>query len=186
MINPKKERTLILVKPDGIERGLVGEVLKRFENRGFRLVGLKLIRPSPLHIKKHYLATKQQLEGMGNKTLETLKKHGKSPIKEMGTDNPLEIGKIINSWNINFLSSGLVAAVVFEGLHAVEMGRKIVGSTIPANAEVGTIRGDFSVDSPISANIDKRPIRNIVHASGSISEAEREIKHWFSKKELFV
>jgi nucleoside-diphosphate kinase len=185
MKHPKKERTLILVKPDGLRRGLVGEVLKRFESRGLKIVALKLMKASPEHVKKHYLSTKEQLEGMGNKTLDTLKLQGLDPVKIMGTSSPLEIGKIINRWNFEFISSGPVVALILEGLHAVDMARKISGNTLPFKAEIGTIRGDFSIDSPILGNLNKRPVRNIVHASSSINDAEREIKHWFSKKDIF-
>lgn len=181
----QKEQTLILAKPDALQRGLVGEIIKRFEARGFKLSGLKMVKPSSDHVKKHYLATKEQLGGMGNKSLENLKQLGLDPVKVLGTDDPMKIGKMINDWNFEFLSSAPVVAIVFEGPHAVEMGRKIVGNTLPFKADIGTIRGDFSVDSSTLGNFNKRPIRNIVHASGSISEAKREIKHWFSKKELF-
>ena len=180
-----KEKTLILIKPDGVSRGLVGEVIKRFETKAFKLVALKMIKPTRAHIRKHYLSTKEQLEGMGNKTLENLKKHGIDPAKQMGTGDPMEIGKMINNWNVEFLSSGPVVAIVFEGLHAVEMGRKIAGNTLPIKAELGTIRGDFSSDSPLSANSQNRTVKNIVHASGSIEEAKREISHWFSKNDAF-
>ncbi len=185
MAHPKKDQTLILVKPDGLKRGLVGEVIKRFETRGLKLVGIKMMKASVAHTKQHYLPTKEQLEGMGSKTLETLKSSGMDPKKSMGTDSPLEIGKMINEWNFEFLSSGPLVAMVFEGPHAAEMGRKIVGNTLPYKAEIGTLRGDFSVDSPILGNMNKRPVRNIVHASGDAAEAKREIKHWFSVKELF-
>jgi len=181
----QKEQTLILAKPDAMQRGLVGEIIKRFENRGLKIIGLKMTKPSPAHIKKHYLATKEQLEGMGNKSLDNLQQLNLDPMKVLGTKSALQIGKMINNWNFEFLSSSPVAAMVFEGPHAVEMGRKIVGNTLPFKAEIGTIRGDFSVDSSTLGNFNKRPIRNMVHASGSISEAQREIKHWFSKNELF-
>ena len=181
----QKEQTLILAKPDAMQRGLVGEIIKRFETRGLKVVGLKMTKPDTAHIKKHYLATREQLEGIGNKSLDNLKQLGMDPKKELGTDNAFEIGKIINNWNFEFLSSNPVVAMVFEGPHAVEMGRKIVGFTLPSKAEIGTIRGDFSVDSAVLGNLNKRPIRNIVHASGSIPEAKREIKHWFKTIELF-
>ena len=181
----QKEQTLILAKPDALQRGLVGEIIKRFETRGLKVVGLKMIKPDTAHIKKHYLATREQLEGIGNKSLENLKQLGMDPKKELGTDSAFEIGKIINNWNFGFLSSNPVVAMVFEGPHAVEMGRKIVGFTLPSKADIGTIRGDFSVDSAVLGNLNKRPIRNIVHASGSIPEAKREIKHWFKTIELF-
>lgn len=180
----QKERTLILAKPDALQRGLVGEIIKRFETRGLKVVGLKMMKPSLAHIKKHYLATREQLEGIGNKSLDNLRQLGLNPKKELGMDSALEIGKMINSWNFKFLSSSPVVAMVFEGPHAVEMGRKIVGFTLPSKADIGSIRADFSVDSAVLGNLNKRPIRNIVHASGSISEAKREVKHWFSNKEL--
>lgn len=182
--DPTKELTLILAKPDALQRGLVGEVIRRFEMKGYRLTALKMVRPTKEHVRKHYLPTRAQLEGMGNKTLESFRKHGIDPIKTMGSDDPLKIGEIINEWNVDFLSSGPVVAMVFRGLHAVEIGRKIVGATIPANADMGTIRGDFAVDSPLLANENKRTIYNLVHASGSVEEASREIKHWFTPKEL--
>lgn len=181
----QKEQTLILAKPDALQRGLVGEIIRRFESRGLKVVALKMIKPDPGHIKKHYLATRQQLELIGNKSLENLKQLGMDPKKKLGTDSAFEIGKIINNWNFKFLSSSPVVAMVFEGPHAVEMGRKIVGFTLPSKAEIGTIRGDFSVDSAVLGNVNKRPIRNIVHASSSIPEAKREIKHWFKAVEVF-
>lgn len=184
MTKATHETTLILAKPDALQRGLVGEIIHRFEMKGYQLVALKMAKPTKDHVRKHYLPTKEQLEGMGNKTLENFKKHGIDSVKEMGSAHPLEIGKIINEWNVDFLSSGPVVAMVFRGLHAVEIGRKIVGSTIPANADMGTIRGDYSSDSPLVANKEKRTIYNLVHASGSVEEAQREIKHWFAPKEL--
>lgn len=180
-----REQTLILAKPDALQRGIAGEIIRRFETRGLKVVGMKMVKPSAAHIKKHYLATKEQLEGMGNKSLENFKLLGLDSVKELGTASPLEIGKMINNWNFEFLSSSPVVAMVFEGPHAVEMGRKIVGNTLPFKADIGTIRGDFSVDSSTLGNFNKRPIRNMVHASGTVSEAKREINHWFSKKELF-
>ena len=181
----QKEQTLILAKPDALQRGIVGEIIKRFEARGLKVVGMKMVKPSADHIKKHYLATKEQIEGMGNKSLENFKLLGLDPKKELGTDSALEIGKMINNWNFEFLSSSPVVAMVFEGPHAVDMSRKIVGNTLPFKADIGTIRGDFSIDSSTLGNFNKRPIRNMVHASGNISEAKREIDHWFSKKEIF-
>lgn len=180
-----KEKTLILIKPDGMQRGLVGEIIKRFESRGLKIVALKIIKPSRAHIQKHYLATKEQLEGMGNKTLDDLKLTGLDPVKELGTNNPMRIGRMINNWNFEFLSSGLVVAVVLQGFRAVEMARKIVGHTIPAKADLGTIRGDFSIDAPLLGNTRKRAMRNIVHASSSVPDAKREIRHWFSDNEIF-
>lgn len=184
MKNQTQEQTLILAKPDALQRGLVGEIIRRFEEKKFRLVALKMIRPTKAHVRKHYLPTKQQLEGMGNKTLEGMRAGGRDVKKLMGTDHPLKLGKIINRWNEEFLSSGPTVAMVFQGTDAVKTGRVIVGHTIPASAAPGTIRGDFSKDTAVRANTERRAVYNLVHASGDVAEAQREIKHWFTKKEL--
>ena len=180
----KEEKTLVLVKPDGVKRGLVGECIKRIEQRGLKLIALKLIQVDRKHAEKHYPGTGKWLKGMGGKTLETYAKYGKDAVKELGTKDPLKIGKIVYGWNTDFLTSGPVVAMIFSGIHAVDMIRKIVGKTIPAFAEMGTIRGDYSVDSPVLANEGKRAVHNVVHASGDPEEAKFEISHWFTSKEI--
>lgn len=180
----KKEKTFVLVKPDGVKRGLVGECVKRFEQRGLKLIACKMILSSEQQAREHYPGTDEWLKGMGNKTLETYAKYGKDPVAELGSNDPLEIGKEIYTWNTDFLTSGPVVAMIFSGIHAIDMVRKIVGKTIPAFAEMGTIRGDYSVDSPVLANDGKRAIHNVIHASGDPSEAEHEIAHWFSAQEI--
>lgn len=184
MSHPKEERTVVLVKPDGVMRGLVGEILTRFERRGLKILGLKLVYPTREHAASHYSGSDEWLKGMGNKTIETFAKYGLDLQKEMGTTDALEIGKKVQEWNVNYLSMGPVVAMVLQGMHAITTVRKIVGSTIPITADPGTIRGDFSIDTNTAANADKRAIRNIVHASGDPSEAEHEIKHWFKSDEL--
>lgn len=174
----------MLIKPDGVKRGLVGECIKRVEQRGLKIIALKMVWPSKEHAHSHYSGEKEWLAGMGEKTLETYRKYGKDPIKELGTDDPLEIGRMIHNWLTEFLTSGPVVAMVVSGVHAIDMVRKIVGKTIPAFAEMGTIRGDFSVDSPMLANESKRAIHNLVHASGDAKEAEHEINHWFAPEEI--
>ena len=183
-ISPKEEKTVLLVKPDGVKRGLVGEVIKRVESRGLKIISLKMIVASEDMARDHYPNTDGWLRGMGEKTLDNYRQYGKDPIKELGTDDPLEIGKEIAGWNVDFLTSGPIVAMVIQGIHAVDMVRKIVGKTIPAVAEIGTIRGDFSVDSPTLANIGKRAIHNVVHASGDSSEAAHELEHWFKSEEI--
>ena len=182
--HPRQERTFMLVKPDGVKRGLVGECITRIEQRGLKVIALKLVRASKAHAAAHYPGTKEWLQGMGEKTLETYAKYAKDPIQELGTADPLKIGKMIHEWNADYMSSGPVAALIVEGIHAVDMVRKIVGKTLPAFAEMGTIRGDYSVDSPVLANDAKRAIHNLVHASGDSFEAAHEIAHWFSEKEI--
>jgi len=184
MADLNEEKTVVLVKPDGVKRGLIGEVIKRFESRGLKVIALKMIVASKEHAHTHYPNSDEWLRGMGEKTLETYKQYGKDPVKEVGSDDALEIGKMVAGWNVEFLTSGPMVAMVVQGIHAVDMVRKIVGKTIPAVAEMGTIRGDFSVDSPTLANAGKRAIHNIVHASGDQSEAEHELKHWFQDGEI--
>ena len=123
---------------------------------------------------------------MGEKTLVNYKKFGADPIKLLGTADTLEIGKMIQKWLIDYIISGPVLGVVLEGPHAVELVRKICGNTLPANATPGTIRGDLAFDSSYLANTGKRAIKNLVHASGSIEEAEYEIPLWFSSEEILA
>lgn len=185
MIHPKAEKTLMLLKPDGVKRGLVGETLNRVEQRGLKVVGLKMIRPTEEFIKKFLPSTESWRKGMGEKTLETYAKYNRDAKKELGLTDPLEIGNLIFGWLVEFWTSGPAVAVVVRGIHAIDMVRKIVGHTIPSKAEMGTIRGDYSVDSPVLANMEKRAIYNVVHASGDPAEAEHEIACWFTPQEVF-
>jgi nucleoside-diphosphate kinase len=178
------ERTCVLVKPDGVKRGLIGEVIRRIEQRGLKLVACKMFTPSREKAAGHYPGTDEWMRGMGNKTLETYAKYGKDARAEMGTDDPLAIGRMVAEWNYDFLSSGPVIAMVWEGIHAIDMVRKIVGATVPMKAEMGTIRGDYSIDSPDLSNAWRRAIHNVVHASGEPAEAEREIAYWFTPEEI--
>ena len=182
--HPKEERTFMLVKPDGVKRGLVGECVTRVEQRGLKVIAMKMVRPTEAHARGHYPGTEEWLRGMGEKTLESYRKYDKDPVKELGTADPLKIGEIIYGWNTEFLTSGPTVAIVISGIHAIDMVRKIVGKTLPAFAEMGTIRGDYSVDSPVLANLDKRAIHNLVHASGDSAEASHELRHWFGEEEI--
>lgn len=184
MTNPKQEKTVVLVKPDGVKRGLIGEVIRRIEQRGLKVVAIKMVRATKEKAHGHYPNTPEWLSGMGNKTLENYAQHGKDPVTEVGTSDPLAIGKMAAGWNEEFLSSGPIVAMIIEGLHAISAVRKIVGSTLPAKADVGTIRGDFSTDSPTLANADRRAIHNLVHASGDEQEASHEVAYWFSAEEI--
>lgn len=169
----------MLVKPDGVKRGLVGECIKRVEQRGLKIIALKMIRADAAHARAHYPGTDIWMQTMGEKTLDTYTKYGKDAKEELGTADPLAIGKMIYGWNTEYLTSGPVVALVISGIHAVDMVRKIVGKTAPAFSEMGTIRGDFSVDSQVLANKDHRALHNLIHASGDAAEAAHEINHWF-------
>jgi nucleoside-diphosphate kinase len=180
----KEERTVLLIKPDGVKRGLAGDVLHRIEQRGLKIIALKMIQANEEHARGHYPGTDEWLRGMGNKTLTNYEKYGKNPVKELGTKDALEIGKMIYGWNVAYLTSGPMIAVLISGIHAIEMVRKIVGNTLPNLADMGTVRGDYSVDSPDLANAEHRALRNVVHASGDETEAAHEVEHWFAPEEI--
>jgi len=183
--SPAIERTFVMVKPDGVERGLIGEVLARIERRGLKIVALKITKPSLEHLDNHYPKDEGWISRLGDKGFNVFKEYGINPIDIMGTDNNLEAGRKVREWLVNYMAEAPVVALIVEGIHAIDMMRKIVGVTLPSKAEIGTIRGDFSVDSPAAANFDQRAIRNIVHASENKTEAEQEIAHWFSQEEIF-
>ncbi len=175
-----KERTLILVKHDGVLKGLVGEIIKRFESIGLNVVGMKMIWADEGLADKHYLTTPEWIKTLADKTRKAFKERG---IELKDTDEQLA-GRV-KDWNKKFLKEGPVVAIVFEGPHAVELGRKLVGHTEPRQALPGTIRGDYSFDSYQLGDKEQRPIRNLVHASGTQEEAEREIALWFKKNEIY-
>ncbi|MCX6808503.1 MAG: nucleoside-diphosphate kinase [Candidatus Berkelbacteria bacterium] len=178
------ERTFTMIKPDGVERGLIGEILGRFEKRGLKIIALKMVKPSVEHIDNHYPKDDTWIARLGDKGFNCFAEYGLNPKEVMGTDNNLEAGKMVRQWLVDYMIEAPVVAMVIEGIHAIEMVRKITGSTLPNKAEIGTIRGDFSVDSPAAANLNKRSIKNLIHASETKAEAENEIKHWFSEEEI--
>lgn len=170
----------MLVKPDGIQRSLVGEIIRRYEKVGFKLVGMKIMVPAAEHVEKHYTLDPNWRKATGEKTINSYKKKGLQPPSE----DPYEVsGKILENLQ-KYLASGPVVAMVWQGAHVVEMIRKITGGTEPLSSDVGTIRGDFVLDSYQMADTDGRSVRNLVHASGSVEEAGNEINHWFKKEEL--
>ena len=179
------ERSLVLLKPDSIVRGVTGEILHRFERTGLKIVGMKMVQPDKEFIKQHYLTTDENLTAIGEKTLADCAEQGIDPKVSMGSDDPVVIGRQIWEWSVEFLNSGPVIALVFEGPSAVSNIRALVGHTLPSKAAPGTIRGDFALDTAVGANKRRRSIYNLVHASGNVEEAEREVNLWFKPEELF-
>lgn len=178
------ERTFVMVKPDGVQRGLIGEVISRLEKRGLQIIAMKMVKPTLEHLDEHYPKDEAWIERLGDKGFKVFLEYGISPKEHMGTDDKKEAGKMVREWLIKYLTEAPVVAMVVEGVHAVDMIRKIAGNTLPSKADIGTIRGDYSVDSPASANLEGRAIKNIVHASESTEEAKHEIEHWFSEEEI--
>ena len=179
------ERTFVMIKPDGVMRGLIGVIVGRFERRGLKLVAMKMLKPTLEHVNDHYPKDEAWIKRLGQKGFKTFAEHGLSTKDKMGTEDELEAGKMVREWLINYIMDAPVLAMVIEGYHAVEVVRKIVGPTIPSKAELGTIRGDFSIDSPVAANLNKRAMKNLIHASETTEEAEHEIDHWFSEAEIY-
>ncbi len=179
MKNPKEEKTFVLVKPDGVRKGLVGEIVSRFERRDLKIVALEMFQPTRAEIDEHYPTDEAWVKRLGEKTLRTYSKQNIDPVRELGTADPLEIGKMVRTWLLDYMTSAPVVKMVVQGLHAVDVVRKIVGVTIPFDADMGTIRGDFSIDSPVLANAEKRAVMNLMHASETPEEAAHEIAHWF-------
>lgn len=178
--HPKNEQTLVIIKPDGIQRSLVGEIIKRYERSGLKLIAMKMMVPTSDLIEKHYTLDPEWRRITGEKTIKGYHDKGLKPP----TENPLEITEILLGRLCKYMTSGPVIAMVWEGAHAVAIVRKLTGSTEPLMSDVGTIRGDFVLDSYQMTDADGRCIRNLVHASGSAKEAQDEIQHWFSSAEI--
>lgn len=152
------ERTLIILKPDTVQRGIVGEILSRFEKAGLKIVGAKMLHPSYDHYFHHY---------------ETIGK-----LKTRRGDKAFDV-------TLELMQDGPVLAYVLEGVEAVELVRKMVGPTEPKNAPPGTIRGDYAHVSFGQADKVKKGIANVIHASADPKEAEAEIGHWFSESDIY-
>lgn len=179
------EQTFVMIKPDGVKRGLTGEVIRRFERSGLKLVAIKMLTPEIAHLHKHYNTDKEDtILRLGGKTLATYEKYGRDAKADFGTNDPKDLGKMVVEWLIKYMKSGPVVAMVLEGRHAVDNVISLVGPTMPVSAPGGTIRGDFSTDSAAYANIERRGVMNIVHASGSVEEAKFEVALWFDPSEI--
>lgn len=178
--HPKTERTLVVIKPDGVQRSLVGEIIGRFERIGLKLVSIKMMVLDRDFVLKHYTLDPEWRMKVGKKRIEAAKAKG----EKLESEDPMEISEVVLKRLEKYITSGPVIAMVWAGAHAVEIVRKLVGGTEPRMTDVGTIRGDFVLDSYEMSDHDDRSIRNLVHASGNVLEAEMEIPHWFDKKEI--
>lgn len=180
MDHPKKERTFVIIKPDGIQRGLIGGIISRYEEVGLKLVGMKMLVPTPEHVEAHYTLDPNWRKVTGEKTIKSYREKGLIPPSE----DPLEITAKILANLKKYLTCGPVIAMVLEGANAVKIVRKITGGTEPLTSDVGTIRGDYVLDSYSMADTDNRAVRNLIHASGSVEEANAEISHWFKPEDM--
>lgn len=179
------QKSVVLVKPHAVKRGLIGEIIGRFEKVGFQLVAMKMIWVNKGHVAKHYMDEKEYLTNIGKRTLEDYEKFGFDPNETLGTNSAYKIGQKVRNWNMESLSEGPLVAMIWKGVNAVEIIRKMVGATNVSQALPGTIRGDYSADTPVLATLQNRPINTLVHASGNAEEAEFEIKLWFKNPEIY-
>ena len=185
MEHPKEEKTVLIIKPDGVKRGLVGDIISQIEKRGLKIIALEMIQATRDQVDSHYPKDEKWIRRLGEKTLNNYRNFGFDAEQELGTEDELEIGNNVRNWLIDYLTSGPMVKMVVKGIHAIDMVRKLAGKSMPSEAEMGTIRGDFSVDDATAANRDKRAIHNIVHASETSEEASHEISFWFAPEDVY-
>ena len=165
------QQTLILIKPDGVEKGLTEEIIKRYAVAGLKVVKRKEMK-APLEIvEKHYPMESEYLKSIGEKTI----------AAGQAVKSAEDQGRKVVTWLRKFITSGPIVALLMEGEDAVKLARKTTGFTDPATAEKGTIRGDLGTDNILDANREERPVYNLIHASGSEEEAKKEIELWFGE-----
>lgn len=178
------ERTLIILKPDAVKRGLIGKVIETFETVGLKLMAGIMLKPSADVIKNHYPGTPEWIKEMGEKTLASFKQSGDDVMKTFKTEDPNKLGQFIYDRLIKYWMEGPIVVMVWQGPNAVTVARKLRGHTIPALAVPGTLLAQYSFDSsPLSTSLD-RVVKTFIHASGSTEEAEREIGYWFGNQEF--
>lgn len=179
--HPKNERSFVIIKPDGVQRSLIGEILSRFERTGLKLVGLKIAMADSDRIWKHYDKDDAWFIKKGTNIAKEREAAGLSAEKE-----PIEYGKDIIRALERYMTSGPVVMMAWEGNQAVAVVTKLVGGTEPTTSDVGTIRGDLTIDSYAISAIDDRAVRNLIHCSDTPENAEKEIELWFTKEELMT
>lgn len=175
------ERTFIILKPDTIQRSLIGEIINRIERTGLKLVALKMLKADEQRLLQHYGKDDEWYLAKGTKRVQLMKEAGK-PVDEKR--EPIEYGKDIIRGVVRYMQASPVMAMVWEGNQAVAVVKKLVGSTDPTASDVGTIRGDYQLDSYSLSDAEQRGIRNLIHCSDKSSEAQREIPIWFTAEEL--
>ena len=180
--HPSKERTFVIIKPDGIQRGLAGDIINRFEKIGLKIVAMKMIMATEEQCWSHYQKSDEWYTKKGTKTVENLKSQGITPNQEA-----IEYGKDIVRALVKFMTASPVVIMIIEGNEARAIVKRITGGTEPATSESGTIRGDYAIDSYNICDIDKRAVRNLIHCTDPADgdgEYEREAKVWFKEEEI--
>lgn len=166
------QQTLIIIKPDGVKGGFTEEIIRRYEAVGLKVVKRKDMMAPLSIVEKHYPMDPEYLKSIGEKTIAAGQK----------VKSAEDQGRKVVTWLRKFITSGPIVALILEGEDAVAVARKTTGFTDPASAEKGTIRGDLGTDNILDANREQRPVWNLIHASGSPEEAQKEIGLWFGKE----
>ncbi len=179
MKHPHQERTFVILKPDTVQRSLIGEVIKRFERTGLKCTAMKMFMADEARLLAHYNKDDAWFLKKGTRIIEDLQSQGRPVEKEA-----LEYGKDIIRTIVHYMEAAPVVAMVWEGNEAVAVVTKLVGTTEPKTSDVGTIRGDFTVDSYSHSSYENRAVRNLIHCSESPEEAEREIALWFTESDI--
>lgn len=179
MAHPSKERTFVILKPDAIQRNFIGEIISRFEKTGLKITAMKMLVPKAEQCWLHYNKDEAWFASKGERIVKG-RQENKMPIEK----EAIEYGRDIIGQLVTFMTSGPVLAMVIEGNQAVGIVTKLVGGTEPLTSDIGTIRGDLTLDSYDLAGIDGRAVRNLIHCSDKPEEAEREIKLWLTEKEI--
>lgn len=176
---PHQEQSLVLLKTDAVQRSLVGEIIKRFEQKGLKIAAMKMVMPTEEQLFDHYNKDDEWFQRKGEGVIEDMKVAGTEPEKEA-----IEYGKDIIRNTVRYMTESPIVALVMEGVGAVSAVTRTVGTTEPATADIGTIRGDYTVDSYAHATHEDRGVKNLIHQSESVEEAEREIALWFAADEI--
>lgn len=185
VVKVRFERTFCMIKPDGVMRGLTGDIIGRIERAGLKIVAMKMLVPTEEQIHSHYpMEDAAWVERLGQKTTKAYEGMSTTVAEMLGTDDTVKLGQDVAANLASYMTSGPVVCMVVEGVQAIAMVRKLAGNTLPFLAEVGTIRGDYSVDSPFVANAQHRSIHNLFHASENAEEATQEIKLWFGDETI--
>src|SRR3989344_1924115 len=166
-----KQQTLIIIKPDGVDRNLIGKIISYYEEAGLKVIKLKMMEASRELIMKHYEENEEYMKAIGQKSKDAGNK----------VDDILEYGRMIVQSLRDYMTSGPVVPMILQGEDAIALARKVTGFTDPTQADKGTIRGDLGQDSIAKANSEGRPTKNLIHASGNPEEAEKEISLWFGE-----
>lgn len=177
--HPHQERTFVILKPDTVQRSLIGEVIKRFERTGLKITAMKMAVPKEEQLLKHYNKDDAWFLAKGTRIVEDLKAQGREVDRE-----PIEYGKDIIRTIVKYMTAGPVVMMIIEGNKSIDVITKLVGTTEPSTSDVGTIRGDYTVDSYAHSSYENRSVRNLIHCSDMPAEAEREIAIWFDESEI--